>query len=158
MQKRTRPDSQDELWKLTEHITRFVNVAFGRRLRPSRSLYDAVKAAFESGYTNEEMRLAFWVARCLVGDQWIKEVLAHDMTPELVLRHKGGINSRTGIPAKRWLDEMLARAGETNPTIVEAVVKNLPDDMRDGEVSLLNTMEVNAGVYSARDEAADVRS
>ena len=146
MAKRAAPSKDDEHWKLAEHITRFVNNAFGRRLRPSRALYDAIRAAAESGYSSDEMRTAFWVARCLSGDQWLKEVLQNDMSPEIVLRHKGGINPKTGSPSKRWLDELLARASETNSSLVVAILGRLPEDMRAGEDELLDRMEVTRGV------------
>ena len=133
----------EESWSLNEHVTRFVNAAFGRRLRPSRALYDAVRAARESGYTGDECRLAFWVARCVSGDFWIKERLtAAEIGPEIILRHKGGINNQTGKPAKRWLDDLLSRASETNPRLVSEVLIRLPEDMQDEERQLLERMDV----------------
>lgn len=150
----TRPGDDDVDWALTRHLTAFVNAAFGRRLRPSLSLYDAVRAAVEAGYTGDEIRLAFWVARC-GNDAWLKDALRADgvtdqrgrtyhMGPDVVLRHKGGLNTMTGNAAKRWLDDLLSRASETSPALVAAILRELPAEMRPDELSLLQRMEVLA--------------
>lgn len=137
------PEADSESWKLTEHITRFTNVVFGRKLRASRALHDAVVSAEESGYTHDEMRLSFWVARCISGETWLKTALQKDqLSPDIVLRHKGHTNPKTGQPAKRWLDELTSRANETNPLLVGAVLNKLPPDIIDGERELLTRMEV----------------
>lgn len=141
-----RPQSRDPIaLALTEHLTTFVNVAFGRRLGllgPSRSLYDAVVSALEDGYTDAEMRLAFWIARCLPGDEWIKMQLQGTLAPEIVLRHLGKTNPVTGKPSVRWLDDLLARAGEVNPVVVATVLGSLPDDIRQGERELLTQYRI----------------
>lgn len=137
------PSLESESWKLTEHLTRFTNLVFGRKLRASRALHDAVVSAEESGYTHDEMRLAFWVARCISGETWLKTALQKDqLSPDIVLRHKGHTNPKTGQPAKRWLDELVSRANETNPLLVGAVLSKLPADMIEGERELLTRMEV----------------
>jgi len=141
--KRPSPNRDDETWRLNEHVTRFVNVAFGRKLRASRALHDAICSALEAGYSQDEVRIAFWVARCASGDAWLKErIMAADIGIEIVLRHKGGMNASTGKPAKRWLDELLSRASETNPSLLAGVLVRLPQDMIDGERKLLRRMEV----------------
>lgn len=140
--KRAKPSETDPLWILTVKITRFMNVAFGRRLRPSRAMYDAIVSATEAGYTEEEIRIAYWTARCIAGDVWLKEALSKDLSPEIVLRHHGGINPKTGQPAKRWLDDMISRVGETNRVLIAQVYKKLPDDMKEEERKLLEEMNV----------------
>lgn len=141
--KKTLPfDVESEEWKLTERLTRFTNAAFGRKLRPSRSLYEAVLSAAESGYTFDEMRLAFWVARCISGEGWLKGALQNDLSPEIVLRHKGHQNPKTGQPAKRWLDELTSRASETNAALIGAILTKLPADLIEEERALLKRMEV----------------
>lgn len=143
MPKRQSPRRDDETWQLNEHVTRFINAAFGRKLRPSRALHDAICAAIESGYSHDEIRIAFWVARCASGVAWIKDrMMAGDADTEIVLRHKGGMNPSTGKPAKRWLDDLLSRASETNPSLVNGVLTRLPKEMIDGERDLLRRMEV----------------
>lgn len=142
MAKKIAPNRDSEEWQLTEHVTRFVNETFGRRLRPSRALYDAIHAAIESGYSPQEIRLVFWVARCIAGDLWMKEALSRDLPPEIALRHKGATNPKTGNPARRHLDELLARASETNAVMVSRILQKLPEDMRDSETALLKEMEV----------------
>jgi hypothetical protein len=141
--KRTPPSGSDEAWRLTEHITWFVNIAFVRKLRPNRALCDSIRAALESGYSEDEIRLAFWVSRCIAGDHWLKQkLIEHAVMPELVLRHKGGINIKTGAPAKRWLDELLACAQETNPALIAAILRRIPDDAREGETAMLKRVNV----------------
>lgn len=135
-------DPESETWKLTERLTRFTNAAFGRRLRPSRALHEAVVSAVESRYTFDEMRLAFWVARCISGEGWLKTALQEDLSPDIVLRHKGHVNPKSGQPARRWLDELISRANETNPTLIGAVLRRLPADMIEEEAALLKRMEV----------------
>lgn len=140
------PDRDSELWKLNVHLTRFVNVVFGRKLRPSLALYDAIVSAESAGYTHDDMRLAYWVARCIVGDGWLKSTLQamgdNALSPDILLRHHGGINPKTGQPAKRWLDELVSRASETNPMLVGSVLGRLPEDMIEGERELLRRNEV----------------
>lgn len=139
--------AEDPVWKLAEHLTTFVNLVFGRRLRPSRAFYEAIADALdEGGYTDAELRLAFWVARCLP-EYWMKSALSEDMSPDIVLRFKGGMNAQTGKPSKKWLDELLSRASETNPTIVGKVLEKLGETptgaaMVDGERDLLKRMGV----------------
>ena len=106
-------------------------------------------------YSREEIRIAFWVARCAtVGEEeqptglsWLKENLLTHGSPELVLRHHGRTNPRTGVPAKRWLDELLARIDETNEVVIGTVLSQLPEDMQKQEESLFEKMEV---AYSKR--------
>jgi hypothetical protein len=149
--KTSRPNRKPAEWKLTEHLTKFINNAFERRLRPSRALYDAVIAAKESGYSEDEIRLAFWVVRCVPskeietmgGHVWLKAGLinAH-LSPELVLRHKGRVNPKTGAETKRWLDDMLSMADETSPNLVGGLLGQLPPEMQGGEKDLLKRMDV----------------
>jgi hypothetical protein len=150
LSKRSAPDKTSEEWKLTEHITRFANVAYERRLRPSRALYDAICSAKEGGYTNDEIRIVFWVARSInltEGDMvggvaWLKTTLMSHGSLELVLRHKGGVNPVTGVQAKQWLDDLLSRIDETNPNVIRVVLSQLPEDMQAGEKALFDRMEV----------------
>jgi hypothetical protein len=150
LSKRNAPDRTSPEWKLTEHITKFANVAYERRLRPSRALYDAICSAKESGYSDDEMRMAFWVARTvrlseadmIGGVAWLKTSLMAHGSMELVLRHKAGLNPATGVPAKRWLDELLSRIDETNPNVIRAILLQLPEEMQAGEEGLFKRMEV----------------
>lgn len=138
-------NKESDSWLLNVHITKFVNAVFGRKGRPSLAMYDAILSAEEAGYSHDDMRLAFWVARCLPGDEWLAKNLHMDgakLDPELVLRHHGHINPKTGNPAKRWLDHLTSRADETNPMLVGAVLRKLPPDMIDGERELLQRMKV----------------
>lgn len=134
-----RPD--DSGWALTEHVTRLVNALFRRRLRASRSLYDAITEALDAGYREDELRVVPWVARCLF-QGWITGALARDLPPEILYRFKGGMNPKSGQPARRWLDELLARAGEVAPDLVSAKLRDMPEDMREGEKALLTRMAV----------------
>lgn len=137
------PPEDSRTWKLMLHLTRFANAAFGRVLRPSRSLHDAVVAARESQYTEDEIRLAIWVAACLGGEEWIKQAIKNKTIQlEVLLRHKGGYNQRSGQPAKRWLDDLLSRADETSPALVGHVLRRLPPDMIEEEKALLKRMLV----------------
>ena len=136
-------DRNSPEWKLTEHITALVNAMFGRRLRPSRNLHSAICSAVDHGYSHDELRIVFWVARCLTGDCWLKNALQRDLLPHVALRFKGGTNPSTGKPAVQWLDDMNARIDETNPVMVYHVLKRLPDELREGERELLQRMEVN---------------
>lgn len=143
------PDKESTEWALTEHITTFANVAFERKLRPSRALYDAILSAKEDGYTDDEIRIVFWVARSVsvVGDElggvaWLKNSLMNHGSLELVLRHKGRINPITGVAAKRWLDDLLSRIDETNPNVLYAILGQLPNDMRQDEMALFERMGV----------------
>jgi len=131
-------------WKLMEHVTRFSNHAWSRQLRSSRSLASAIESALEDGYSEDEVRLAFWCARCVIHDNWLKSAIGDEchLPPEIVLRHDGGINNQTGKPAVRWLDVLLSRADEMATRVVEEVMNSLPEDMRAGERELLTRMKV----------------
>ena len=132
-------------FNIADNITHFVNKVFGRRLGllgPSRSLREAVQKALEDGYTEDELRMAFWVARCVAGDNWIGSQLQANMQPEIVLRHCGGMNKETGKPAARWLDNLIEKAGEINKPLVNATLAILPDDMRLREEELLKRVGV----------------
>jgi hypothetical protein len=148
------PSKDDPNWKLAEHITEFVNIVFGRRLRASRALYAAVVEAKESGYTDDEIRIAYWAAAGL-GGYWVRQALKEDMSPEIVLRHKGGTNPRTGQPAQRCLDDLLARLGETNAVITKATLEQLEQKMGPGyaeeENQLLKRMNVEVAVDDTTD-------
>ena len=140
-----KPDRSSDAWLLAERITKFVNSAFGRklgRLGPSRNLVDAVQAALDNGYSQEEIRMAFWAARC-IPRTWIGEQLAQSIQPELALRHKGGMNTITSKPAVRWLDDLVEKVGEINPRIAAAVLKNLPEEMQATEAELLQSLEIS---------------
>jgi hypothetical protein len=112
---------------------------FGRRLRPSRAVYEEIiSAKLDYGFTTAEIKLAFWAAKCVRGT-WIGARLENgDVGPALVLRHRGGMNNQTGKPAQRFLDDLLERVDEMNPITVGHVLKNLiPKDMHDDEERLL---------------------
>lgn len=137
--KPTHPAAED----LAKHLIRFFNHSFSRNARGSREFVDSVSSALYDKYTPEELRLAFWVARCSTGKAaWLGEQLKGDMLPHIVLRHHGRLNNQTGKEAKRWLDDLLARAGETNPAMMKALFNSLPADMQDGEQALLIKMEM----------------
>lgn len=129
---------------LTEHLRKFFNAAFGRNVRSSRLLLDHVSSALSDGYSEDEIRIAFWVARCSTGKStWLCEQLrSGELLPHIVLRHHGRLNNVTGKEAKRWLDELLARAGEVNMVMVTALLDSLPAEMRPGEEELLARMEL----------------
>ena len=133
------PARTKEATDLAAHITQFVNITFGRslgRLGPSRNLCDAVQEALDHGYTPIEIRMAFWAARC-IPDSWITTTLSGSAQPEIVLRHKGGMNTITGKPAKRWLDDLVDAVGEINPRLASAVLRVLPEKMQNDERDLL---------------------
>ena len=135
--------SNEEQQALAVKIVRFFNAAFARKVIGSRALIEAIVSAEDAGYTHDEMRIAFWAARCLDdGDNWLRGVLKSGAGPELVLRHAGHVNPITGKPAKRWLDDLTSRIRETNPAIVGRILNSLPEDMREDEASLLERMEV----------------
>jgi len=131
---------------IADSIIRFVNPAFGRRLSVSRSLCDAIRSALDDGYSPDEIRSVFWVARSLPGEVWIKNALSIDwhnpIPPEMALRHHGGVNPVTGVPAKRWLDELLSRRLETNPQLIGVVLESLPTAIIDTEKPLLERMNI----------------
>jgi hypothetical protein len=143
MKKAVPPSPDDPSWALADRCTKFFNVAFGRKLRTSRALRDAVFSALEAGYSEDDVRIAFWVARCLSGEGWLKDALQGDMSPDVILRFKGGTNPTTGKPAKRWLDELTSRASETKPLMVGNVLARLPQDMIEEERALLGRMSVS---------------
>lgn len=129
---------------LAPHITRFFNVAFNRKTRPgSRLLVDGIYDALRDGYSEDEVRIAFWIARCVTGKAaWLSEALRADLLPHIVLRHHGRLNNVTGKEAKRWLDEMLERLPEANQSMMRSLFTALPEDMRPGERELLARMGV----------------
>ena len=129
--------------ELADRITAFFNVAFGRKLKTSRATITAITDALEVGYTQDEIRLAFWSARCIAGEQWIKDVLRKDATPELVLRFKGGLNSKTMKYAKQWLDELSSRIGETDQTLIGHLLARLPKEMQESERELLRRNSIS---------------
>ena len=93
---------------LAEKVVKFVNLTWGRRLRPSLGLVQAVDEALEAGYEPDQIRAVFWAAAC-GADDFMKRVLhpREGRGPELALRHKGGTNPDTGKPAVRWLDSLV---------------------------------------------------
>ncbi len=136
----------EETAQLAVHITRFFNTAFERSTRSSRLLVDAVDAALRDGYTKDEIRVVYWIAATVVGEaSWLRTMLKDGLLPHIVLRHTGRLNTVTGKESKRWLDELLARAPETSPVMVQAIMDNLPEDMREGELDLLKRMEIKVG-------------
>jgi len=144
MSKRRQREPSKDAVQLAEHITKFVNAAFGRklgRLGPSRNLIDAIDTAMEAGYTRDEIRIVFWAARCTT-NSWIGTALAAKAQPELVLRHSGGMNTITGKPAKRWLDDLLDEVGEINSNLARAILRSLPEEMRAEELKLLQEAEI----------------
>lgn len=143
MRKGKRPDEGSAEFRLAHHLTAFVNAAFGRSLRTSRALVEAAQEALEAGYTEDELRTAFWTTAGLQG-YWLRTALRDGMIgPEIVLRFKGGTNSQTGKPAKRWLDETIARAHETNPLIVGMTLRRLPAEMLADEKALLGRVKID---------------
>lgn len=137
--KPTHPSAED----LSITLIRFFNLAFGRNVRGSREFIESVSTALWAGYYPDELRIAFWVARCSSGKaSWLGEQLRGDMLPYIVLRHQGRLNNVTGKEAKRWLDDLLARAGEMNPVMVKALLEVLPEDVRASEGAMLSGMGV----------------
>ena len=127
--------------EVADKIVRFFNFAFNRNVRGSRELLHHVSTALKNGYAEDELRLAFWVARCSTGKaSWLSDQLKSDLLPHIVLRHQGRLNNITGKEAKRWLDDLLARAGEINVPMMKALFNSLPDDMKDSEQALLVRM------------------
>ncbi len=145
MAKTKRNERDVVAYPLAEYITKFVNAVFGRRLGllgPSRSLQQAIKGALECGYTQDEIRMAFWAARCIPGESWINKQLQGDLQPEIVLRHSGGMNKITGKPAARWLDDLIEKADEINRPLVKVTLEALPEEMIDSERELLKRVGV----------------
>lgn len=133
----THPDAE----ALAKHLIRFFNIAFRRNIRGSREFVDAVSDALNDKYPADEIRLAFWVARCSSGKAtWLSERLRTDMLPHIVLRHHGRVNNQTGKEAMRWLDDLLARANEASKSMLQALFESLPDDMKPGEKELLDRL------------------
>ena len=133
----------DAAEKLAAHLTAFFNVAFSRRTACSRQFIEAIYAALEDRYKSDEIRMAFWAARCLTGKAtWLSDRLREDLLPHIILRHSGRINNQTGKESVRWLDELLARVPEVSMPMVAALLKSLPADMQQGERELLNRMGV----------------
>lgn len=124
--------------RLAQHITSFFNVAFGRRTTGSRELVDAVAGALADGYSEDEIRIAFWIARCVTGKaSWLSDQLRADLMPHIVLRHHGRLNNITGKEAKRWLDDLLARRLEANQGMVRQLLDRLPTHLQAEEIELL---------------------
>lgn len=114
--------------KLAAWAVEFVNTAWGRRLRASKSLVDSIADALENGYTRDEVRSAFWVTATLVGDDWPKEAMRpgdRAIAPEIILRFHGGVNPQSGKEAVRWLDDRLARVEETSAPLIQTVLARL---------------------------------
>jgi hypothetical protein len=129
--------------RLSAHITRFFNVAFGRHTVGSRELVGAVLDALADGYSEDEIRIAFWIARCVTGEAaWLSERLRSTLLPPVVLRHHGRLNNITGKEAMRWLDDLLARRLETNQAMMKSLWSSLPEDMKEDERELLARMGV----------------
>jgi hypothetical protein len=129
--------------QLSLHLTQFFNAAFGRRTTGSRELVDAVTSALADGYSEDEVRIAFWIARCVTGKAaWLSEQLRSDLMPHIVLRHHGRLNNITGKEAKRWLDDLLARRLEVNQAMVKSLLEKMPPSMQADEIELLKRMGV----------------
>jgi len=117
----------------------FVNVTWGRRLRASKALVDAVAEALDAGYSEDDIRSAFWVTATLGGNDWLKDAMRpgdRPLAPEVVLRFHGGTNPVTGKEAARWLDDRLARVEETSGSLVAGVLARLKretDSARHGQ-------------------------
>ncbi len=138
----THPDAE----ALAAKLICFFNAAFGRNIRGSREFVHSVSSALWDGYHSDELRLAFWVARCSTGKAaWLGEQLRGDMLPHIILRHHGRLNNVTGKEAKRWLDDLLARANEANQPMMQALFVSLPEEMRDDEKQLLMRNGLNLG-------------
>lgn len=113
--------------ELAEWITQFVNVVWGRKLRSSKALVDAVESALENGYTEDHIRSVYWVAASLPGDEFIKDALrpGKAIDPEVLLRFHGRVNNYTGKDAVRWLDILGARVEETSSRLVAGVLERV---------------------------------
>jgi hypothetical protein len=132
-------------YRIADNVTNFVNKAFGRKLGlmgPSRSLQQAVQKALNNGYTEDEIRIAYWAARCVPGESWINKQLHADLQPEIILRHSGGMNKITGKPAVRWLDDLVEKAAEINKPLARATLEILPECMRMSEEALLGRVGI----------------
>jgi hypothetical protein len=118
--------------QLTDAVVRFVNLAWGRHLRSSLGLAEAVQEALDDGYTEDQVRAAYWSAACQ--DGFIRGVLTtgEGGSPELCLRHKGGTNNETGKAAKRWLDLLWETVGEMRPTLITNLLADLVTGERIG--------------------------
>lgn len=147
MEKEKKRPIHPEAKDLAIHLVKFFNVAFGRnigKIRPEGSdefLYHVSEALWDK-YSNDEIRIAFWIARCLTGNAaWLSEQLrSGSVLPHVVLRHKGRLNNQTGKEAKRWLDDLIARAGEANQVMMKSLFGTLPESMHDEERDLLARM------------------
>lgn len=129
---------------LAEKIVKFVNLAWGRRLRSSLGLVEAVQDALDVGYTPDQIRGVYWSAACQ--DGFIRGVLtaAEGGSPELCLRHKGGTNPETGKSAKRWLDLLWETVSEMRPNLISELLVDLATAVRIGDKSrAMNDYEVD---------------
>jgi hypothetical protein len=137
----------DQARDLMEQLTKFFNVAFQRKTAGGIEFLGEIIRALRDGYGPEELRVAYWVARCLTGKaSWLSGALRGDLLPSIVLRHDGGINPKTGKPAVRWLDDMLARRMEVSHAMVQALYDNLPDDLKESEKEIVPLMGVKLNV------------
>ena len=122
--------------RLAAWVVAFVNVTWGRKLRAAKSLVDTIQDVLESGYSEDDVRSAFWVTATLPGSDWLKEALRpgdRPIQPEIVLRYHGGVNPVTGKEAVRWLDDRLARVEETSGRLVAGVLERLKKELGPGE-------------------------
>lgn len=124
MRQREVEPNEDDV-KIAERIVRFVNAAWGRSLRSSRSLERAVAEAREAGYGYDQMRLAYWSAAC--GNDYAMDQMSKQKgrSAELFLRFKGGFNTTYGTEAKKWLDELYEVLGDVNPGLVLATLERI---------------------------------
>jgi hypothetical protein len=133
----------EEAQVLMEQIRQFFNVAFQRRLVGGWDWLECLIKALKDGYTPGEIRVAYWVARCLPGkSSWLATVLRDGGSPLMVLRHDGGINPVTGVPAKRWLDDLLMRRMEVSAPMVQMLYNNLPPELKESEREIIALMGV----------------
>ena len=142
---KTKSEVSPRAYNIADNVTNFVNKVFGRKLGlmgPSRSLQQAVQKTLDDGYTEDEIRIAYWAARCIPGEAWVGVQLQGDLQPEIVLRHSGGMNKITGKPAVRWLDDLVEKAAEINKLLVHATLKTLPESMRLKEEELLERVGI----------------
>ena len=107
--KRSKP-AEIGLHLVEERAKKFIalfNDLFKRRVGVTPGIRDALRSAFASGYTIDDVLVATVAA---FTDPWLKERNADkSLVPEWLLRFKGGHNRESGRPAKKWLEDNLAR-------------------------------------------------
>jgi hypothetical protein len=52
------------------------------------------------------------------------------------------MNTITGKPAVRWLDDLIEKVGEINPRLAEAILKRLPEEDQSWHKEMLQSIGI----------------